>query len=360
MIINTLYLKDWRNGEENKLSFSPETTLICGENAAGKTNLLEGICFFAAGKSFRGCKDKELIRFGCDQAAADIVYTSGGIENKMGVRLKKSARRVFLRNGVPISKLSEFLGAFRCVIFTPDHLDLVKGAPEGRRRFTDMAICQSFPRHVAALNEYNRLLIQKNAHLKGDTIVPELLDVYDERMAVLAANITVNRRKYLAALEESAKGFLCDMSSEREELSLAYVSQVDGSTTAELRENYKTLFKAKRGAEIEKRMTLCGPQKDDFIILINRRSAKVYGSQGQQRSVVLALKLAEGEISKSLTGEYPVFLLDDVLSELDETRREYILNRIQGRQVIITGCDESLKDVLPKAQIIKVENGRCL
>ena len=178
--------------------------------------------------------------------------------------------------------------------------------------------------------------------------------------AVLAANITVNRRKYLAALEESAKEFLCDMSSEREELSLAYVSQVDGSTTAELRENYKTLFKTKRGAEIEKRMTLCGPQKDDFIILINRRSAKVYGSQGQQRSVVLALKLAEGEISKSLTGEYPVFLLDDVLSELDETRREYILNRIHGRQVIITGCDESLKDVLPKAQIIKVENGRCL
>ncbi len=360
MIINTLYLKDWRNGEENTLSFSPETTLICGENAAGKTNILEGICFFAAGKSFRGCKDKELIRFGCENAAADIAYTSGGNTSKMGVRLKKNAKKTFLKNGTPISKLSEFLGAFRCVIFTPDHLDLVKGAPEGRRRFTDMAICQSFPRHVAALNEYNRLLIQKNAHLKGDTIVPELLDVYDERMAVLAANITVNRRKYLAVLEESAKKFLYDMSTEREELSLAYVSQVEGNTAAEIRENYKTLFKAKRQAETEKRMTLCGPQKDDFIILINRRSAKVYGSQGQQRSVVLALKLAEGEISKELTGEYPVFLLDDVLSELDETRREYILNRIHGRQVIITGCDESLKDILPKAQIIKVESGKCL
>lgn len=359
MIINSLYLKDWRNGEENTLSFSPETTLICGENAAGKTNILEGICFFAAGKSFRGCKDKELIRFGCDGGAADIVYTSGGNTNKMGVRLKKNAKKTFLKNGTPISKLSEFLGAFRCVIFNPDHLDLVKGSPEGRRRFTDMAICQSFPRHVAALNEYNRLLIQKNAHLKGDLIVPELLDVYDERMAVLAANITVNRRKYLAALEESAKKFLYDMSAEREELALMYVSQAEGSSTAEIRECYKALFKAKRQAETEKRMTLCGPQKDDFIILINRRSAKVYGSQGQQRSVVLALKLAEGEISKELTGEYPVFLLDDVLSELDETRREYILNRIHGRQVIITGCDESLKNVLPKAQIIKVENGKC-
>lgn len=360
MLIKDLYLKDWRNGEENILSFSPQTTLICGENAAGKTNILEGICFFAAGKSFRGCKDKELIRFGCDTSAADITYVSNGVTNKMGVRLKKNAKKTFLKNGAPISKMSEFLGAFRCVIFTPDHLDLVKGAPEGRRRFTDMAICQSFPRHVAALNEYNRLLIQKNAHLKGNAVFEELLEVYDERMAVLAANITVNRRKYIKALEESGKSFLYDMSEEREELSLTYITQSEGEKTNEIKESYLYLFKEKRGAEIEKRMTLCGPQKDDISIHINRKSAKSFCSQGQQRSIVLALKLAEGEISRSLTGEYPVFLLDDVLSELDENRRDYILKRIEGRQVIITGCDENMVDLLPKAQVIKVENGRCL
>ncbi|MBE6539899.1 MAG: DNA replication/repair protein RecF [Ruminococcaceae bacterium] len=360
MLIKDLYLKDWRNGEENILSFSPQTTLICGENAAGKTNILEGICFFAAGKSFRGCKDKELIRFGCDSSAADITYVSNGVTNKMGVRLKKNAKKTFLKNGAPISKMSEFLGAFRCVIFTPDHLDLVKGAPEGRRRFTDMAICQSFPRHVAALNEYNRLLIQKNAHLKGNAVFEELLEVYDERMAVLAANITVNRRKYIKALEESGKSFLYDMSEEREELSLTYITQSEGEKTNEIKESYLGLFKEKRGAEIEKRMTLCGPQKDDISIHINRKSAKSFCSQGQQRSIVLALKLAEGEISRSLTGEYPVFLLDDVLSELDENRRDYILKRIEGRQVIITGCDENMVDLLPKAQVIKVENGRCL
>lgn len=360
MLIKDLYLKDWRNGEENILSFSPQTTLICGENAAGKTNILEGICFFAAGKSFRGCKDKELIRFGCDTSAADITYVSNGVTNKMGVRLKKNAKKTFLKNGAPISKMSEFLGAFRCVIFTPDHLDLVKGAPEGRRRFTDMAICQSFPRHVAALNEYNRLLIQKNAHLKGNAVFEELLEVYDERMAVLAANITVNRRKYIKALEESGKSFLYDMSEEREELSLTYITQSEGEKTNEIKESYLGLFKEKRGAEIEKRMTLCGPQKDDISIHINRKSAKSFCSQGQQRSIVLALKLAEGEISRSLTGEYPVFLLDDVLSELDENRRDYILKRIEGRQVIITGCDENMVDLLPKAQVIKVENGRCL
>ena len=360
MQINDLYLKDWRNGEENKLSFSPKTTLICGENAAGKTNLLEGICFFAAGKSFRGCKDKELIRFGCEVASADITYISNGVANKMGVRLKKNAKKTFLKNNAPISKMSEFLGAFRCVIFTPDHLDLVKGAPEGRRRFIDMAICQSFPRHVAALNEYNRLLIQKNAHLKGNAVFDELLDVYDERMASLAANITVNRKKYIKVLEESGKGFLYDMSAGREEMSLTYITQSEGETANEIKESYNTLFKEKRKTETEKRMTLCGPQKDDIAIYVNRKSAKSFGSQGQQRSVVLALKLAEGEISRSLTGEYPVFLLDDVLSELDESRREYILKRIEGRQVIITGCDEGLCTLLPEAQVIKVDKGRCL
>ena len=360
MLINQIYLTNWRNGETNGISFSPETTLIWGENAAGKTNLLEGIYFFAAGKSFRGCKDKELIRFGCEGAAADIAFESGGNKLTMGVRIKKGSKKSFIKNGAPISKLSEFLGAFRCVIFTPDHLELVKGAPEGRRRFIDMAICQSFPRHVGALNEYNRLLIQKNAHLKGQNVSTELLDVYDERMATLAATVSVNRKKYLATLEKSASEFLLDMSEGREKLSLSYITQGDGESSAQICESYKKLFLEKRNTEIEKKQTLCGIQKDDFSIFINGKSAKLYGSQGQQRSVVLALKLAEGEISKTLTGEYPVFLLDDVLSELDEGRREYILERIKNRQVIITGCDENLKDILTKAKIIKVENGKCL
>lgn len=360
MILNSLSLKDWRNGTDTKISFSPSVTLIWGENAAGKTNLLEGICFFAAGKSFRGCKDKELIRFGSETASAGIEYTSNGNKKTMGVILKKNAKRSFIKNGCPVTRLSEFLGEFRCVIFTPDHLDLVKGAPEGRRRFTDMAICQSFPRHVAALNEYNRLLLQKNAHLKGESVSDELLDVYDERMALLAANITVNRRKYLNQLEKCAKEFLFDMSDKKEELSILYVSQSHGETVAEIRESYKALFKEKRKAELERKMTLCGPQKDDFSILINRKSARAYGSQGQQRSVVLALKLAEGELSKELTGEYPVFLLDDVLSELDESRKNYILKKIQFRQVIITGCDQGLKELLKDAGVIKVEKGKCL
>ncbi len=360
MVIKTLYLKDWRNGEENLISFSSQTTLITGENAAGKTNLLEGISFFAAGKSFRGCKDNELIRFGCKQAAADITYVSDGVESTMGVRLEKNKKKKLYKNGGEITKLSEFLGYFRCVVFNPEHLELVKGAPEGRRRFIDMAICQSFPRYVASLNEYNRLLMQKNAHLKGEFISDELLDVYDERMAFLAGTVTVNRKKYINVLREYAYGFLYDMSSGGERLDIAYDTQAAGETAKEIKESYKALFKQKRSTEKEKRLCLCGPHRDDFSVNINEKSAKIYGSQGQQRSCVLALKLAEGEISKTLTGEYPVFLLDDVLSELDKSRREYILQRIRDRQVILTGCDENIKNMFGNIKIINVEKGKCL
>ncbi len=358
MIIKKLLLRDWRNAEETRLEFSDSVNLICGDNAAGKTNLLEAIFFFAAGKSFRGCREKELIRFGCDKSAADIEFVSGGAEKRMGVRLKKNERRRFYREGNEIVRMSEFLGEFRSVIFTPDHLDLVKGSPDGRRRFTDMAICQSFPRHIAALSEYNRLLIQKNAHLKGDITVPELLDVYDERMAALAAAITVNRRKYLEQLEKAARTVLDEMSEHTEQLSIMYVTQAEGYTAEEIRQSYLSMFASKRAAEIEKRVTLCGPQKDDFFIYINRRAVRLYGSQGQQRSAVLALKLAEGELSKSLTGEYPVFLLDDVLSELDARRRSYVLGRISGRQVIITGCDPGIAAALGAGTLITVKDGK--
>lgn len=358
MVLHRIRLKNWRNGADNYITFSPGITVIAGGNAAGKTNLLEGICYFSAGKSFRGCKDNELIRFDTSEASADIEYTSNKNKQVLSVRLKKNARRALYKNGVPVTKVSEFLGSFRCVVFAPEHLDLVKGSPEGRRKFMDMAICQSFPRHVAVLNEYNRLLIQKNAHLKGDLIVPELLDVYDERMAVLAANITSNRRKYACLLEEFSKVYLKEISGGSEELSVMYVTQGDGNGIEQIEKTYLALFKAKRQSEIERRMTLCGPQKDDFITLINRRSAKLYGSQGQQRSVVIAMKLAEGEISRNQTGESPVFLFDDVLSELDNSRRQYILNRLSGKQVIITDTDDKLKSVT-NAKIVYVKDGIC-
>ncbi|MBR6563083.1 MAG: DNA replication/repair protein RecF [Clostridia bacterium] len=342
MRIEHLSLRSFRNASESEISFLPGVNVICGANAAGKTNILEAIFYFAAGKSFRNCKDRELISFGCDKGSIAMRFATENDVYKMSAQLSKSGRRVIrLGESAPL-RMTEYIGRFRAVIFTPDHLNLVKGAPENRRRFLDLAICQSFPRYAKTLSEYNRVLAQKNALLKRGSVNDDLLFVYNERLATLAAVITVNRRKYVQKLEEEAKTFLLDMSDGKESLTLSYQSQGDGSTQEEIKESYLKLFNEKSEYEKERFLSLYGAHKDDFSVCINKKSARMYASQGQQRSIVLSLKLAEGELSYKLTGEYPVFLLDDILSELDSDRKEYILSRITDRQVIITGCESEI------------------
>jgi DNA replication and repair protein RecF len=343
MKIEHLSLRNFRNAEESEIEFSEGVNIICGANAAGKTNILEAIFYFAAGKSFRNCKDRELIKFGNDKANASMRFSSRNGVQKMSAVLSKSGRRAISIGESGPLKMTEYIGRFRAVIFTPDHLSLVKGSPENRRRFLDLAICQSFPRYAPTLSEYNRVLAQKNALLKRGNVIDELLSVYNERLAQLAAVITVNRRKYVQKLEEEARKFLFDMSNGKEKLTLTYQSQIGTfETQEEVKEKYIKLFNDKAGYEKERFLALYGSHKDDFSVSINKKSARMYASQGQQRSTVLGLKLAEGELSSKLTGEYPVFLLDDILSELDSDRKEYILSRITDRQVIITGCESDL------------------
>ena len=340
MIINYLKLKDFRNAEDSEIMFDGGVNIICGANAAGKTNILESVFYFASGKSFRNCKDRELVRFGCDSAYMEMGFTSGKFQRKMSATLKKGSKRIIRIGESQPLKLSEYIGKFRCVIFTPDHLSLVKGAPENRRKFLDLAICQSFPRYAATISEYNRVLAQKNALLKRGNVIDELLDIYNERLSQLCAVVTVNRRKYISKLEIEAQNFLLDMSNKKEVLTLNYSSQAgEAETQEEIKEKYRKLFLDKMETEKERFLSVYGVHKDDFNVYINKKSVRMYGSQGQQRSTVLSLKLAEGELSKNLTGEYPVFLLDDILSELDCDRKDYILSRITDRQVIITGCD---------------------
>ena len=363
MLIRQLTLHQFKNAEEETLPFADGVNVICGENASGKTNLLEAIFFFAAGKSFRGCKDRELICFGEEEARVDLLFSRGtgeAVETKMSVFLRKTQRRQITVNGQPVRKLSEYLGLFRAVIFTPDHLHLVKGAPENRRRFLDLAICQSFPRYAASVQEYGRVLQQKNAVLKTEKPDKQLLEVYNERMAVTAAVITLNRFRYLETLAREAQGIQKEMSSGTETLELKYLSQIgakEGQTAEELRDAYRTLLETRLETEIRRGTALFGPQKDDFAVLINRKNARLFGSQGQQRSAVLALKLAEGELSRRLTGEYPVFLLDDILSELDAGRRGYILSHLSGRQVVLTGCEPELPEAGVSCRIL-VEHGK--
>ena len=350
MIIEHLSLLDFRNASNSEIEFDSGINVICGSNAAGKTNILEAIFYFASGKSFRNCKDREMIRFGCDKSNIAMRFSNGKAVKKMTATLSKGGRRVIrIGESMPL-RMAEYIGQFRAVIFTPDHLSLVKGSPENRRRFLDLAICQSFPRYAPTLSEYNRVLAQKNALLKKGNVNDDLLAVYNDRLAVLAGIITINRKKYVTKLEEEAKKFLFDMSDGKEELSIHFQTQAgDFETQEELRDQYKELFEKKAYYEKERFISQYGAQKDDFTVYINKKSAKMYGSQGQQRSVVLALKLAEGELSSKLTGDYPVFLLDDILSELDKDRKEYILSRITDRQVIITGCE---------SEIFKTENAK--
>lgn len=361
MRVNGISLHSFRNYGDETADFSGGVNIICGENAAGKTNILEAIFYYAAGKSFRNCKDRELIRFGCDSAETEMLFDTPAGQKKMSVSYTKLGKRAIRLGQSPALKTREFMGLFRAVVFTPDHLSLVKGAPETRRRFLDLAICQSFPRYAPTVQEYNRILLQKNALLKTACAGGELLDIYNERLSLLAAVITVNRAKYVSRLIPAANGFLSEMSREREELTAMYRSQcgVCGGNQEEVKNAYRKLFSAHMADEREKGFCVCGVQKDDVSFYINGKSIRLYGSQGQQRSAVLAMKLAEGELSASLTGDHPVYLLDDILSELDNGRREFILSMLSGRQVIITGCGGEVYDIAG-ANRICVSDGKIL
>lgn len=342
MKVKEISLKNFRSFEKFSCKFSDGTNIIYGENAAGKTNILEGIFVFATAKSFRGGKESEMIRFGENSCESEILFEDRYSENRLKLCFRRNKSKLLLRNSLPVSKVSEYVGQFRAVIFTPDHLNLAKGSPEFRRRFIDMAICQSFPKYVSALNEYSRLCAQKNALLKKNSpSFLKLLDVYNEKMAYHAGIISVNRQKYIKALSSQSKIFHEEISSGNEELNLEYLTNVgcEEYTKEEYAENYIKLYREKREMEIARGMCLFGPQKDDFRIMINGKNSRYYSSQGQQRTAVLCLKLAEGELSKELCMEYPVFLLDDVLSELDDERKKKLLMKIPKKQVIITGCD---------------------
>ncbi len=356
---------DFRNSKFNEIEFTPGVNVIYGENAAGKTNILEAIFMLAAGKSFRGSKDKELIRFGCDAALCELQFADGRKSGSIGMKLYKSRKKEIFRNGNQVTRMAEFLGEFRAVIFTPDHMNLVKGQPENRRRFMDFAICQSFPRYVSYLNEYNRLMAQKNAllHREGDDSAKiPLLEIYNEKLAASAAAIAFNRRKFLSLLEKDAAAEHLSISGGKETLTLHYNCCVDGDfeSAEELRKRIHSYFDSKADIEIRRRMCLFGVHKDDITININGNNARFFASQGQQRSAVLSMKLAEGEMSHRITGEHPVFLFDDILSELDEERKAVILSKTAGRQVILTGCERSFFDTAAVENRIRVENGMCI
>lgn len=345
MYAQTLSLQNYRNIENEKVSFTPEVNLLYGENAQGKTNILEALYFYARGKSFRGATDKEQTAFGCDGYDTSLTFTDSRRQQVMSYRYYKG-EKIRQRNGMTVDRATEFLGHFRAVLFFPDDLEMVKDGPEARRNFLNVAISQCTPSYVKHYATYKRCLDQRNALIKyaqkHDIVDEEQLYAWSDSLASAAAVIHLERKRYISLLYGHTRSFTNELSKGKEDVEIAYESAVEGESQKELYESYRKVLTENWRREFIVGYSLYGIHRDDVDIRINQRSARLFASQGQQRTIVLALKMAEGAVCRELSGEEPVFLLDDVLSELDENRRLFFLEEIHGPQILITGCDRTL------------------
>ena len=344
MIIKRFIAQNFRNIKSCDIEFSSGVNLLHGKNAQGKTNAIEGIYIFSRGKSFRGREDSDLIKFGEEGFRLFIEY-----EDKNGKETLEYAlfgkERQRKKNGYKINKVTEMVGSFKCVLFYPDNLNLVKGGPEERRTFLNIAASSCYSSYMKYYANYKSALENRNCILKfmqkGMPCDLCELDSWSLSLAEYASYIYIFREEYIKKLEYYAKKILDDISEGSEELEISHISDIGEGISDRLlvREEYLKIYKDSFEKEANAGITLFGPHREDIEIKINRKSARLFASQGQQRSIVLALKLAEGEVIKEICGEYPVFLFDDVLSELDETRRNYVLSGKGERQIIITSCE---------------------
>ena len=348
---------NYRNIINCDITFTDGVNILLGSNAQGKTNALEGIYYFARGKGFRTTSDADLIRFGEDGFETSIVFDSDGREQTLSYSYI-GGKRVRERNGHAV-RLADMIGHFRAVLFYPEHLQIVKAGPEKRREFLNIAISQNDRTYLGYYAEYCKILDNRNFLLKtaqkgGYVDVNEVL-AWSQKMAECAAHVYLARKKYIAGLSPIASMILEDISSSREHMELRYMADITADTFEEAFAAYQQVFSRDIQKECLAGCSLYGVHRDDMDILCDGISVRSFASQGQQRSVVLALKLAEGEYSHILTGEYPVFLFDDVLSELDESRRRYVLGQAEHKQMIITSCD--MGENFDAFHCVRVEGG---
>ncbi len=415
MTADRIVLRDFRNIESADIALSPGVNVFLGNNAQGKTNLLESLYLFAAGRSHRTSHERDMVRFGqpyfelsLETSAVDVTrigrsragyvqsaagtndsgraeYTqsaadttdSGQTESPrsdLPIRRRELGFKVFAegtrkreckKNGVVVP-LTELIGVFRAVLFCPEHLSIVKSGPAERRSFLDIALCQLKPVYLKSLSRHNRILKQRNALLKqladgnGDS---ELLEVASDQLAREAAHIFTARRNYVRALDIEMKRFfsdLCEVTGESEQPSLVYHSSLGDDCELDESGAYKCYLErlsANTAREEAAGATLYGSHKDDIIIRLDGRDARLYASQGQQRSLALSMKLGEGAISRVETGDEPVYLFDDVLSELDPRRQLFLLSKLRS-QVIMTACTPPSAEANITANIINVFQGK--
>ncbi len=345
-------VRNFRNYDCESVVFNKNVNVFFGENAQGKTNIIEAIYLCAMGKSFRANKDNELINVNCDGCLVEAVYQKADREVKVKVALDD--RKVVFLNGVRLKRLSDLVSNLNVVVFVPDDINILKGGPENRRRFLDMMIGQLRPNYIFVLNAYNAALKQRNFYLrqiKDEGKDPSLLDVWDEKLAQFAVKIFSYRKDFVDKINGVIKLVHKEITDDRELIDIEYLSECSDKDV------FKRKLLERRGLDIIKGWTTKGVHRDDFEIFLNGKSVKVYGSQGQNRTAILSLKLAELSVVRDEIGESPVLLLDDFMSELDKVRVRNFLDKIGDVQVFIT-CTEKLDIEKKDFFIYNVRDGK--
>ncbi len=365
MYCRNIQVENFRNIKSADVTFSRGVNILLGNNAQGKTNLLEAIYVTSLGRSFRASADADMIKFGEEATFIKNSYTDSARDMEISMRIFSGRRQKRIEhNRVKISKMSEIVGAFKVVLFSPEHLAIVKAGPQERRAYLDVAISQIKPLYIKALQSYNQVLKERNSLIKeaeeSRALFDSTIDIWSEQLATLAAQITEYRVNYLKSAVKYIEKYFFEMTGDNERPSLKYASSAhidcESFDIKACYEKYRELYFNHHDREIGAGATLWGIHKDDIEIELNGKSARFYCSQGQQRSIALAMKLCEGEIIReSQGGDYPVFLLDDVFSELDARRREYLTKNILDKQVIVTCCERLDID---DATVILVEGGK--
>ena len=370
MHVIRLATQNFRNLEDGELFPCKGVNVIYGGNAQGKTNLLESLWLFTGGHSFRGAKDAELpkldVQKGTNTSKASLALDFHSEERDQSAVLNfENGRRNSVINGVKKKTGSALIGKVCAVIFSPEHLLLIKEGPARRRGFLDGALCQMKPGYAGLLSVYTRSLLQRNALLKDISRYPELedtLSVWDLRLAKLGIKVMRERGKYLERLAPKVHGVYAGISKNHEEIQISYSpsvkNYVENLSLPDAEQAFLEELARTRNTDLRSGFTNSGPHRDDFEIMLDGFSARVYGSQGQQRSTVLALKLAEAELLSDFTGETPIVLLDDVMSELDQSRQDYLMNHLHGRQVFLTCCSPETVELLKTGMRFRVEAGK--
>ncbi len=371
MVIDRVTVDGYKNLEEVDIELSPNMNIICGENAQGKTNLIESIWLCTGCRSFRGTRERDFIGF--EKQKADILLSFSNSERSQTISLEMKKRALKEKkiklNGVPMPYVSSLFGHMRCVVFTPEDLELTKGSPDNRRSFLDMSVSQIKTSYISTLKKYNLTLSQRNSILRnmgGDvrSVDSSYLSVWDEQLAAYGTQIVMQRYRHCQSLKSKATDVYNEISERKEDFDIRYRSTVfpDIDSVIGNPEEMKNLYLAKMkdafSGDVRSGFTNYGIHRDDMEIFINKLPVREFASQGQARSSALALKFAQAKILEEKFGDSPIMLLDDVLSELDPSRQKYIIDHTDSMQVIITCCDSRTVTDMKNGKIFRMEKGR--